>query len=313
MQYTVVSGVINPHLAAPEGVAAQPCVAAPATRTAARVGAFGEETRLVCKVGIAGLGVIGARVAKQLTAGIEGMTLSAVVSGDSEKARRTLAAMGAAAPVVSAAELARDCDVIVECAPTAAFLGIVEPALDAGRTIITVSAAALIEHMEVIDRARATGGRVIIATGALLGLDAVRAAALGEIRSVTMITRKPPKSLRGAPHLAIIGVDVDAVTEPTLLFDGTAREGARGFPANVNVAASLALAGVGPDLTRLQIWADPTLERNTHTIKVDADSARFEMTIENVPSVEKPGTGRITALSVIAALEGLSSPLKVGS
>jgi aspartate dehydrogenase len=167
--------------------------------------------------------------------------------------------------------------------------------------------------MEVVDLARAHGGRVIVATGALLGLDAVRAAAQGEIRSVTMVTRKPPKSLRGAPHLVRTGVDVDALTEPALVFEGSAREGARGFPANVNVAAALALAGVGPDLTRLQIWADPALERNTHTIIVDADSARLEMTIANVPSVEKPGTGRITALSVIAALEGLASPLKIGT
>jgi aspartate dehydrogenase len=268
---------------------------------------------LICKVGIAGLGVIGARVAGRLTSGMEGLELTAVTSGDAGKAERTLAAMGAKAPVVSPQELAAMCDVIVECAPTAAFLSIVEPAMDAGRVVITVSAAALIEHMQVVERARAHGGRIIMATGALLGLDAVRAAALGEIHSVTMITRKPPKSLRGAPHLAVIGVDVDALTQPTKLFDGSARDGARGFPANVNVAAALALAGVGPDRTQLQIWADPALERNTHTIKVDADSARFEMTIENIPSVEKPGTGRITALSVIAALQGLSSPLKVGT
>jgi aspartate dehydrogenase len=268
---------------------------------------------LTCKVGIAGLGVIGARVARRLTDGLEGMTLTAVTSGDREKAERTLAAMGSPACVVSPVALAAQCDVIVECAPTAAFLSIATPALEAGRVLVTVSAAALIEHMEMVDLARARGGRIIVATGALLGFDAVRAAALGEIRSVTMVTRKPPKSLRGAPHLAVIGVDVDAVTQATLLFDGSARDGARGFPANVNVAAALALAGVGPDRTRLQIWADPTLERNTHTIKVEADSARFEMTIENVPSLEKPGTGRITALSMIAALEGLTSPLKVGS
>jgi len=271
------------------------------------------ETNLTCKVGIAGLGVIGARVARRLTDGLEGMTLTAVASGGREKAERTLAAMGATACVVSPQALAAECDVIVECAPTAAFLEIATPALETGRVLLTVSAAALIEHMEVAELARARGGRIIVATGALLGFDAVRAAALGEIRSVTMVTRKPPKSLRGAPHLAVIGVDVEAIAEPTLLFDGSARDGARGFPANVNVAAALALAGIGPDRTRLQIWADPTLERNTHTIKVDADSARFEMTIENVPSVEKPGTGRITALSMIAALEGLTSPLRIGS
>jgi aspartate dehydrogenase len=265
------------------------------------------------RVGIAGLGTIGSAVARRLTAGLEGMDLVAVTSGRRERAQQALAAIGSKAAVVTPEELAAGCDVIVECAPTAAFLSIAQPAMEAGRLLVTVSAAALIEHMEIVERARATGGRVIMATGALLGLDAVRAAAQGEIHSVTMITRKPPKSLKGAPHLDKIGVDMDRVTEPTMLFAGSAREGARGFPANVNVAAALALAGIGPDRTSLEIWADPTLERNTHTIKVDADSARFQMTIENIPSIEKPGTGRITALSMIAALEGLSSPLKVGS
>ena len=97
------------------------------------------------------------------------------------------------------------------------------------------------------------------------------------------------------------------------MFEGTAREGAHGFPANVNVAAALGLAGIGPDRTRLEIWADPALDRNTHTIAVESDSARFTMSIENVPSEENPGTGKITALSVIAALRGLVAPLRVGS
>ena len=268
---------------------------------------------MVQKVGIAGLGTIGTAVARRLVAGMDGLALEAVTSGRREKAGQVLAELGASAAVVSPEELARRCDIIVECAPTAAFLSVATPAMEAGRVMVTVSAAALIENMQIVEVARAHGGRIIMATGALLGLDAVRAAAKSEIHSVTMITRKPPKSLKGAPHLDVIGVDVMALTEPTKLFDGSAREGARGFPANVNVAAALALAGIGPDRTQLQIWADPTLERNTHTIKVDADSARFELTIENVPSPEKPGTGRITALSMVAALEGLTSTLKVGT
>ncbi len=265
------------------------------------------------RVGVAGFGTIGAAVGRRLVAGMEGLEFAAVTSGGREKAQAALAAMGASVPIVSPQELAELCDIIVECAPTAAFMAIATPAMLAGRQMVTVSAAALIEHMEIVETAKASGGRIIMATGALLGLDAVRAAAKGEIYSVTMITRKPPKSLKGAPYLDVLGVEVMALTEATKLFDGSAREGARGFPANVNVAAALALAGIGPDRTRLQIWADPTLERNTHTIRIDADSARFEMTIENVPSLEKPGTGRITALSMIAALEGLTAPLKVGS
>ena len=100
--------------------------------------------------------------------------------------------------------------------------------------------------------------------------------------------------------------------QPKKIFDGSAREGARGFPANVNVAAALSLAGIGPDKTRLEIWADPTITRNTHRIEVDADTARFSMMIEGVPS-ENPRTGRIVPLSTIAALRGLVSELKVGT
>ena len=265
-------------------------------------------------VGIAGFGSIGAEVGRRLLAGIEGLTLVGVTSGRRDVAEARLAAMDAVhIPVLTPEDLADRAQIIVECAPTAAFLDIVVPALKAGRQVVTVSAAALIENMDVVDLARAHGGRIIMATGALLGLDAVRAAALGTIHSVTMVTRKPPRSLVGAPSIVARGIDVMALREPRLLFDGTAREGARGFPANVNVAAALALAGIGPDATRLQIWADPGLERNTHRIVVDADSARFELAIENIPTEEKPGTGRITALSMVAALKGLSEPLKVGS
>ena len=140
----------------------------------------------------------------------------------------------------------------------------------------------------------------------------MRAAAEGTIHSVDMVTRKPPAGLEGAPYLTERGISVIGVKEPTKVFDGSARDGAKGFPANVNVAAALSLAGIGPDRTRLQIWADPTVTRNTHTITVDADAMRFTMTIENVPS-DNPRTGKSVAPSTIAALRGLVSELKVGS
>jgi aspartate dehydrogenase len=128
-----------------------------------------------------------------------------------------------------------------------------------------------------------------------------------------MVTRKPPAGLAGAPYLVERNISLDNLNAPLKVFDGTAREGAKGFPANVNVAAALSLAGIGPDKTRLEIWADPALTRNTHRIVVEADSCRFEMTIEGVPSVENPRTGKLTPLSVIAALRGLTAPLKVGT
>lgn len=264
-------------------------------------------------VGIAGLGTIGAAVAARIARDLPDLHLTAVSAGRREVAEARLASLGLAVPVVPAAELAQACEVIVECAPTAAFLSVAEPALAAGRTLVTVSGAAILEHPHIIDAARAGGGRIILATGALLGLDAVRAAAESAIHSVRMVTRKPPRSLRTAKYVVENAIDLDGLTEPLLLFRGSAREGARAFPSNVNVAAALGLAGVGPDRTELEIWADPTKVRNCHRIDVDADSARFGFEIENIPTDENPGTGRITALSMVAALRSLGAPLRVGT
>ncbi|MBN8839709.1 MAG: aspartate dehydrogenase [Sphingomonadales bacterium] len=265
------------------------------------------------KIGIAGLGTIGRVVARHLIEKEEALVLDCVAAGDADKARAYLAAAGWDVPVVSIAEMARRADVIVDCAPSATFRTIGEAVADHGRILVTVSGAALLAADDLVARVATGGGRIILATGALLGLDAVRAAALGTIHSVTMITRKPPKSLVKAEHVVRNAIDLTALPAPLRIFEGSAREGALAFPANVNVAAALGLAGVGPDRTRLEIWADPALERNTHFITVDADSARFELRIENVPTDENPGTGRITALSVIAALRALVTPLHVGT
>jgi aspartate dehydrogenase len=172
---------------------------------------------------------------------------------------------------------------------------------------------ALLEHWSLVELAQASGARIVVPSGALLGLDAVRAASEGRIDAVCMVTRKPPRGLAGAPYLKEHGIDVSNLDAPLKVFEGTARDGAAGFPANLNVAAALGLAGIGPDATRLEIWADPTVKRNTHHITVEADSARFELSIENVPTEENPRTGRLVAHSVVATLRRLTAPLTVGT
>lgn len=264
-------------------------------------------------VAIGGFGAIGMAVARKLDEGIEGLRLAAVSARDREAAADRMRNFRKPVPVVAAVELADHGDVVVECAPAAVFAEIAEPALKAGRILVPLSIGQLLEHPEYEDLARRHGGRIIAPAGALLGLDAVRAAAEGAIESVTMVTRKPPGGLAGAPWLEQQGISLDGLTRPLKVFDGTARDGARGFPANVNVAAALSLAGIGPDRTRLEIWADPTVTRNTHVITVEADSTRFEMKIEGVPSAENPRTGKLTPLSVIATLRGLTSPLRIGA
>lgn len=264
------------------------------------------------RVAVAGLGAIGLKLAEALDRGIPGCVLAAVSANDRAKAAKRLSHLGHQVPVVSLGELEPLADIVVECAPAKLLPNIAAPFLRAGKTVIVLSAGAILTNEHLVILARQHGGQIVVPTGALLGLDAVTAAAEGNIRSVRMVTRKPVRGLAGAPYLAEHNIRIEDIKQPTRIFNGTPREAAIGFPANLNVAVALSLAGIGADKTTLEIWADPSLERNVHRIEVDADSASFSTTIENVPS-ENPRTGRITALSVISYLRKLGAPLRVGS
>ena len=263
-------------------------------------------------VAIGGLGAIGLKLARALDAGVEGLELVAVAARDRAKADANLAGFRATPRIVPLERLA-EADIVVEAAPAAVFEQIAVSAIEAGRVLVPASVGALLPRMHLVRRAQETGARIVVPTGALLGLDAVRAAAEGAVESVTIESRKPPRGLEGAPYLVQHGIEVGGLTAPKLVFAGNAFDAAAGFPANVNVAAALALAGIGPIRTRVEIWADPGVTRNTHTIRVEAEAARFSMTIENVPDPENPRTGQITALSMLACLRGLVSVLKVGT
>jgi aspartate dehydrogenase len=268
--------------------------------------------RNALKVGIGGLGAVGLNVARRLEEGVPGLVLAAVAVRDRDKAKRNLPGVSERIPIVAAEDLAETCDIVIECLPPQLFRSVGLSVVDRGKIFMPLSVGQLLDNWDLVERAKQTGARILAPTGALLGLDAVRAAAEGTIHSVTMVTRKPPSGLEGAPYLVERGISLKGIKAPTKIFDGSAREGARGFPANVNVAAALSLAGIGPDKTRLEIWADPMLSRNTHRIEVDADTARFSMAIEGIPS-ENPRTGRIVPLSVIAALRGLVVEIKIGT
>ncbi|MEK7246581.1 MAG: aspartate dehydrogenase [Pseudomonadota bacterium] len=273
----------------------------------------GSSPRAPITVAIGGLGTVGRVVARSLDAGIAGLALVAVSARDEAKARRNMAGFKNPVPVVPLGRLADLADVVVECAPPELFPEIARPAIEQGRLFIPLSVTTLLDHMDLVERAKTTGARILVPTGALLGLDAVRAVVEGVVHSVTMTTRKPPKSLRAAKFVIERGIDLDALKEPLKLYEGTVREAAALFPANVNIAVALGLAGIGVDRTRYEIWADPGVERNTHAVKVDSDSTRFEMTIANIPTEKNPATGRNTALSVIALLRRLTAPMVVGS
>lgn len=265
-------------------------------------------------VAIAGLGAIGLKVARALDEGkLPGLSLAAVSARDVEKAMKTLAGFKTPVPVVGLAELPAKADVVVECIPAAHFRTVAEATVGAGKVFMPLSVGQMLSNMHLVDRAKETGARIFVPTGALVGLDAVRAVAEGTVHSVSIITRKPPGGLKGAPLLVEKGLSMDDVRAPLQVFAGSARDAIKGFPANVNVAVALSLAGIGPDRTRVEIWADPTVTRNTHTIEVRSEVSDFTIQIAGVPSEENPATGKLTPLSVIAALRRLTAPMVVGS
>jgi aspartate dehydrogenase len=264
------------------------------------------------RVAVVGYGAVGRRLIRELADGIPGLALVAVATRRPDEVKRAIADDGIVADVVGLDDLPHVCDVAVECTAGQLLPQIAAPMLQVGKEVIVLSAGALLEHPELLAAARQHGGKLTVPTGALLGLDVVAAAGLADGCTVRIETRKPPRALAGAPFFHGMDIDLGTIASARLIFEGTAREAAVGFPANLNVTAALALAGVGADRTQVEVWADPALDTNRHTVTVASSAVRASMTIDNIPS-ENPKTGLITALSVISLLRKRHAPFVVGS
>lgn len=279
-----------------------------------------DDRRPIIRVGIAGLGSIG-RILAARVGEIPGCALSAVSSRRAEEARGFLDAGGIDASVVPLGELPRHADVVIDATPVASFRSVAEPALRAGRDLIPLSVGGLLENWDLVALARESGSAILLPSGAIAGLDGVLAAAEGEIESVRIITRKPVAGLLDAPAHPGADPSADSDGDPNpgaraggavQLFEGSVREAFGRFPANLNTAVALALAGIGPDRTRIEVWADPELTSNTHRILIVADAVRLEVRVENVPS-DNPRTSTLAALSVLALLRKRGTDVRVGT
>lgn len=266
------------------------------------------------KIGLAGTGAIGLKVAQYLDRGeITGHVLAGFSARTDVSAVKFNATLTSPVPRYTLTELAEHCDIVVECLPPQIFQDIAQPVLAAGKTLVVLSASQLLGRDDLVELAKKNGGQIVVPSGAMLGIDALKAVAVGELKSVTIKTSKPVAGLLNAPFLAKANIDLTTISEPYCLLSGTVSEVAAEFPANVNVAAALSLAGLGPDRTKMEIWADPSLERNRHSVTVESDSSDFTMTIQNRPSEENPATGKITPQSVVALLRDMNTTVKVGT
>lgn len=263
-------------------------------------------------VGVVGLGAIGRRVCQALDVGLPGLRLTGATARTRDRAESLLESLGTPVPFLTLDELVAASDVVVEASTQAHLQEIAPAALEAGRDLVVLSCGALLGRADWVALAERNGCRILVPSGAIGGLDAVKGAAVGSITSVTMESRKAPAGWAGAPWVVQQKIDLDAIREETLIFEGPATAACPAFPANVNVLAALSLAGIGPERTTTRIYAVPGLTRNTHRISVEGEFGSFQLEVRNVPS-ENPRTGRLSYLSTIALLRDLGATLRVGT
>jgi aspartate dehydrogenase len=260
------------------------------------------------KIGIVGCGAIGRQLAKALAAGkIPAARLSGVCDREEARARALAQSLRPRPRVRTLPALARGCDLLIETASLAAVPEVAQAALACRRDLLVLSVGALIGATDWFARFARAGCRLYHPSGAVAGLDGLRAAAvLGGLRHVTLTTRKPPAGLAGAPYFKKRQLDPLALKQPAVVFSGSARRAVKAFPQNINVAAAVSLAGLGPDATRVQIIADPGARRNAHTIAARGTFGTLTTTTENFPSEDNPKTSVLAGLSALALIAELA-------
>lgn len=207
-------------------------------------------------------------------------------------------------------------DAVVEAASHDAVRQYAAPLLEAGVSVIVLSGGALCDDVLRTKLERLAAGRramLYVPSGGIGGLDALKAACAAGVDEVEIAVTKPPAAWKGIPYVERLGVDLDRLAGPVTLFDGTAREGVPHFPANVNIAAVLAMAGVGFDRTRLKVVADPALRFNTHYINVRGRTGAISIRLESVPSPDNPKTALLACYSALAAIRQLGSAVRYGT
>lgn len=267
------------------------------------------------KIGLIGCGAIGSEIAKAVDEDFkERAELVAVADIDDKKAGALSDKLTGRPAVLSIDELVKRSDLVVEAASARISGEVAEKALSAKKDVMLMSTGGIIKnYLSLFNLAKKNNCRVYLPSGAICGLDGVKAAAFAGIEKAQLVTRKSPKALSGAPFIAKNNIDLNAITKETTIFDGTAQEAIDGFPANINVACTLSMAGIGPEKTRVRIIASPEYTKNIHEIVVEGSFGSIVSRTENVPSPNNPKTSYMAVLSAIATLRQILDPVRVGT
>ena len=263
-------------------------------------------------IGIIGCGAIGQALLRAAESGAMVGTVAGVTSRTESTARAFLSTLRNPPPYLDRDSLIERASLVVEMAGGHVFPDLARDTFSSGKDLMVISIGALLEYPEVIEQSRISGCRLLAPSGAIAGLDGIKSACAGVVDRVVMVSRKPPNALEGAPYLLERGISLAGLTQEKELFSGSARDACRGFPANLNVSAAVSLAGLGPDRTQVRILAVPGLKYNCHDIEVEGEFGRLAIHIENIPS-ENPKTGRLTALSILRAINDAVDPVSIGN
>ncbi|HOF39022.1 MAG TPA: aspartate dehydrogenase [Candidatus Hydrogenedentes bacterium] len=254
------------------------------------------------RVGLVGCGNIGTDICLALQKGDIPAKIAALTDIDRSRAELFAKSFELSARICDVDENAASVDFLVECADVSAVATAVEAAIRYRRDCLILSLGGLLTAPELFDTARQHGVKIWLPSGALAGLDGVRAGREGGLERVTLTTRKPPKGLAGAPWLVERGISLEGLNQPKVVFDGTALEAVKAFPKNVNVAAALSFAGIGPERTRVRVIADPGATANCHEIVAEGAFGRLVATTENQPSPRNAKSSYLASLSGCAEL-----------
>ncbi|MBI3615989.1 MAG: DUF108 domain-containing protein [Candidatus Omnitrophica bacterium] len=254
-------------------------------------------------IGLVGCGTIGSRLAEEIQTRFRGAArLIGIYDHRPEAAAVLSRRFRPSLLILPPEKLISRCQLLIEAASIQAVRQLLPLVIRRRRSVLIMSTGALLQHPELLRRAIALSIPVYCPSGAVCGLDGIKAGSLGTLRSVTLTTRKPPRAL-GLSNLR----------SPRLLFQGPASKAVSAFPQNINVAATLALAGVGPKRTRVRLFADPTIRENIHEVEVVGSFGRLTTRTENRPSKENPKTSELAVLSAVATLKQILQPMKVGT
>jgi aspartate dehydrogenase len=259
-------------------------------------------------VTLIGYGAIGRSVVQRMQ-GFPGVQITHIVVSAARVAE--VQSLVGNAIRVSAAVPA-DATLVLECAGHSALTQHVLPALARGVECAVLSVGALSEvglPEQLALAAQQGSTQVHLLAGAIGAIDAIAAAKLAGLDEVTYTGRKPPSGWKGSPAEQV--VNLDALTEATVILDSTAREAARLYPKNANVAATVSLAGLGLDATRVRLIADPTVAENIHDVQALGAFGELHITMRGKPLADNPKTSALTVLSALRFLQNRAAALTI--